>query len=315
MISKRERTLHYRRALFFVDTEYKFRLEYFIDIVHDMFSSLEDRRVVLSDNTILECRRYQKSNRGIFMQVVAYSPGEEMSIVPHSTKKNDHDLGTTPPPENADFWDGDINVLVKDNHVVLCTSNLHEKVIEKYLVGMFQKKGFDDGALMFALRKTAPIDKVKLIRQQGIKCLKLGSTLYEASVDHVTRTTVKNAVLRSVWNALSDYFREDESLASILASENVSAEVLIKFDSRKKGGELAHSKLEEIAEKVVQENEGDGNGFVIITGDDQKIRAADLSLSKHVSVIAHGKTVKCDDCWSQIKTYYQELYKIGALEL
>lgn len=138
-MSMRQRTLHYRRAVFLTNPAYQPRLDFFVRDVHGMFRTTEDRQVSVGDS-VIECRRYRETQEGVLMQLVSYCPGEEMSIVPHHKAKNNLDLGTTPPPDGTDFWDGDVNVFISENHIVYCASQATEKYIDRYIVGMCHKK-------------------------------------------------------------------------------------------------------------------------------------------------------------------------------
>lgn len=206
--------------------------------------------------------------------------------------------------------DGDMMVLVADNHVLICSSSLHEKTFTDYLNKLLIDAGFlvEDEIL---LTRVADIDKTKLLAQ-GIKEVHLNSSLFEASIDHAKRKAVSRKIVGGVMDELMAIFEKDKNLSEIMDEENLSAEVVFKFDSRKKGGEVAKARLQKLAEVAAAD---DDESAVFITMNGNKIRGSDVSLKKAVNIKLQGKSVFYDDAFKELRTYYLELDGEGLLEV
>ena len=89
-------------------------------------------------------------------------------------------------------------------------------------------------------------------------------------------------------------------------------DVVLRFDSRRKGGEVAQDAFKRFGEDVIETDSGDH--FEIETLDGQRIKSDDLQLRKRVQLPAHGKTVVSIEARRELEIYFRELGQQGALE-
>jgi len=203
-------------------------------------------------------------------------------------------------------------VLVAGNHVLLCATNLHEKRAERYMIEIIEATGVAPREAQFSLCRKADVDKIQLIRNQGVRSLNLGVSLFEATLDHMERTTVKKRLGGGLMDEVKAMLSEDPELQEIDAAENLSAEIILKFDSRRKDKALGRQRVETLATRLIED--GEDEGFTIVTMEGEKIKGSDISLRKTVCLPKYGKSVFCGDAWRALEEYYYELQAGGLLE-
>jgi hypothetical protein len=167
------------------------------------------------------------------------------------TKKGDDNLDdaevdTAPPPDGAEFMDGDIFLYVRGNHVCMCATGIREGAIHFYLSSIFNKARLPVEATQFELQRVADVNKVKMIQSQGVKEVDLAATLYDASLKYINRRGTPG-LLGVVGKHIGALFGKDSGSAD----ENLMVTLGIRTDGRRKGTVLAAKRLEKIAEDVV----------------------------------------------------------------
>ncbi len=95
-------------------------------------------------------------------------------------------------------------------------------------------------------------------------------------------------------------------------AENITAELVLKFDRREKGDGKGQLRLQDIAKRVVEDEESDG--FKIKTYNNDTLTAQEIVLRKIVKLEKNGKTVFHQDVWRCMSDYFNELRDKGILE-
>jgi hypothetical protein len=215
------------------------------------------------------------------------------------------DLTLVEAPENTEFLDGQFMALVNGDDVVVCRDGLGESNFISYVLGLAEAANMDSAKLSFSLMKRADIDKMELIRREGIQSIAMNTIAHQASVSNVERRIDRrNLRERIAGGALSE-------LKAILGigedvppdAENLKVEVLFSFDKRG-GTELDQRQLSELAEKMIDEEQ---DGFAIKTLQGRTVRADDIVISKPVRVPAFGKSVHHSHVWDELKAFYSEI--------
>ncbi|MCD1636274.1 hypothetical protein K7H91_21160 [Martelella mediterranea] len=80
--------------------------------IHATFEGPTTRRAVVGEK-IVECRGYKEKEDVLGVYLVGYIPNDEVGIVPHTSE----DLELFPPPENADFLDGEMMALISERPI------------------------------------------------------------------------------------------------------------------------------------------------------------------------------------------------------
>jgi hypothetical protein len=309
-VPKKQKQLSYRRAEYFVDAQ-NHSVEGHLRKSLSILKTIEQRRVVMGNSFTMEARHAKPRTRGgVLLHIAGYTPGEEASIVPSKPAAPEADVSTAPPPRNSDYMDGDIMLFARHNDVIVCVNGMHEARVRDYLRGLFEAAGLGDDAANFGLSRVADASKVQLIAQHGVKQVKLNASLYEASLDHIERTSVKQKLLGTVWDEFLAIFADDVKMKEISERENLTAEVVIKFDRRREGGEIGQERLAALATAVVED---DDEGFAIETLEGETIRSNQITLRKAVAIEAHGKSVYYSEAFDELLAYYDELTASGVL--
>lgn len=277
-------------------------LEAVLRLIHERFTSIRERRAFF-ENQVIEGRNIEQLDNGMtLLHLVAYTPDDQISVVPSAGDQVNADLALLDPPDNAEFLDGELMLLVSENDVAICRSGLNESAFINYVVHLGSELSLPTATLEFQLLKRADIDELEMIRREGIKSVSMNSIAHAASVEASQRETLKQSVLGNTLDELKALIGIEEDIPE--DAENLKIEVLLSFDKRK-GTELDQRQLAYIAEKMLEEEEE--SGFVIETLSGRKVRANEVVLSKPVRIEAFGKSVRYKEAWGTLRVFYDEL--------
>jgi hypothetical protein len=179
------------------------------------------------------------------------------------------------------------------------------------MTGIIEATGLPRNASTFSLCRSANVDKLRLIQSQGVKAINLDVSLFDATLDNIDRTTVRQQIGGILMDQVKAMIFKDKTPEEIANAENLTARVILTYDSRKKGMSLGREGVEQLA---IQMLDDDDEGFSIRTAGGQRIKGSDISLTKIVKIQKHGKSVFCSDAWRELETYYYELRADGLLE-
>ena len=286
---RKKKTLSYRRAVYFGTEPGMKTLEQYLAIAHSKLTTIKQRTIKIQSYPVIECRNYKPSDGlGIFMHLASYNPGEQASIVRHVGDDIESDVETTAPPKDTEFMDGDMMVLVADNHVLICATNVHEKTAERYMRHLIKKEAIDKACAEFTLEKVGDINKLKLIKSHGVKSVTLDASIFDASLDYMERKTISSKLGGSLMQEIKALVLKDWGADDVERAENLTARIVLSFDSRKKQAVLGRETLESMATKIIDE---DDDGFMIETLTGEKIRQNQIAVRKSVLLPKHGKSV------------------------
>jgi hypothetical protein len=308
---KKEKTISYRRAEWLIDQPDSISLELCLKQTVNNLKNVKERTVVRATGQHLRLAHIKKSSKGgFYLHLTADTPGEAASIVPTIALTSEEiQISKTAPPANAEFMDGDAFVFIKEDHVCLCTTGMHDTTIRLFLHHLFREAKIRQDATKFDLQKIADISKLKLLQTQGVKEIELRSMLYQATADYTRRKTQTLGMLGAA----------AKQIKSILAMENdVNTDALrvaltLKVDRRRKGITLGEKRIKSLAINLIKDQESDDD-YVIITKDNQKIGPSEIFMRSTVSIDSDGKTVQRDKAWIELKAFYDMLENSGALE-
>lgn len=270
--------------------------------IHGAFGTIRERRARF-DGQVVEGRNILEDRNGMnLLHLVAYTPDDQISIVPRAGEEAAADLALLEAPENTEFLDGELMILVKDDDVALCRSGLAEGAFASYVLQLAERHGLDSTDATFHLMKRADVDKLAMIQREGVKQLSMNSLAHEASIERARRETIKEKVLGS----LLDDFKAILGIEAIVPqdAENLKVEVLLTFDKRR-GTEIDQRQLSFLAQRMLEENEEDG--FMIETLEGRKFRANDILLSERVSIPSFGKSIHHMEAWGALRSFYDKL--------
>lgn len=309
----KKKTLSYRRAVYFGTEPGMKTLEEYLSIAHSKFPTIKQRTIKIPGYPVIECRNYKPSDGfGIFMHLASYNPGERASILRDVGDDSASDVETTAPPKDTEFMDGDMMVLVADNHVLLCATNVHEKTAERYMRFFVKKTATDKACGEFTLEKVGDINKLKLIESHGVRSVTLNASIFDAELTRLKRKTISSKLNGSIMDELKALVLKDWGADEAERAENLTARIVLSYDSRKKKATIGRETLESMATKIIDEEDDDG--FMVETLTGEKIRHSEIAIRKTVLLPKYGKSVLRDDAWSALKQYHSELKSSGTFE-
>ncbi len=312
MAGKKEKTLSYRRAEWLTDIPKGTTLESCLKGAHAVLKTVQDRTIIRdSGQHVSAIKKLAPREGGFFLHLTADTPGEEASVIP-KTKKDTEELevGTVAAPDNAEFMDGDAFLYVKDDHVCMCATGLRDGAVRLFLYEFFDKAGLGDHATKFELMKAANVDKLKMLKTQGVKEIALNASLYQATAQYDKRKSSTGGLLRAVAKHIQAIVQAE--LEDF--DDSLRVQVTIKTDGRvRKHLSLGEKRIEKLATDVVEHAETNDD-FEIITNYGQRVRPDEIFLSETMFIAGLGKSVKRMDAWEHLEKYYKRLRKAGALE-
>ncbi|WP_027390876.1 hypothetical protein [Chrysiogenes arsenatis] len=303
------RTLFYRRAVW--SRSQSNDLERIITDAHQKLSNTENRTFPHRLGKIQGLKYFLAENGGIFLHIGLYRPNQPTSIIPQPSPQSPAtDLSVCPPPDGHDYLSGDIFVLIKNNHVILCPSGVHESIATSYLSSVLLSVDQHELAESYTVDPIVNTDNLRILNREGVKEIELSGALYSASVEHIERTTVQRKLFGSLAQEIRGMFASDVTPNGI---ENLNVRVTISFDSRKKESKLtAASRVADIAKKIVAD-EPEDDGFKIVTGKGNHLSARQMRVSEKVQLRLEGNTVVYNDVMNAVLAYMTTLQRDGTL--
>lgn len=280
-------------------------LQTLVGQVHEAFAVIPQRRAVL-DGRMIECRSARELNGRTYLHIVAYTVDEQISLVTDETEAADAGLELHDAPDDSEFLDGDLFVGIAGNTVGICRSNLGYSAFTQYVVQKATEHGLAAANVAFNLVRRADADALDRIAEEGVKWIDLNALAFQATMARAARVQERGSFIAQigagVWEAASALLGVEVG-GGEEAFENAKASVRLQFDNRT-GTPLDQRSLSDIARALI-ENEDDQ--FAIRTGDNNTIRATDVTLSKKVSLRPFGKSVDRVSAWRELDVYLTEL--------
>lgn len=286
-------------------------LAYYLYHSHNRLPEVAHRTFPLASQEIKGCHVSHPTESECYAHVTLTTPGEPATLVPDAHNAAQADLQQMAAPKQTNFMDGDLWFYLNDNHMLFCSTQLPVSRAKDYIHEILVSTGQPDAVCGFALNQVADVDKIQMI-QNGISSISLGAGLYPASVSYLKRQTVRKYLLNGIINNIRALFEDDPELSEYRDAENITAELLLKFNRRRTGGELGQYRMQSLAEKVVEDEESEG--FRIRTFNNETLTAQNIVLRKRVKIEKNGKTVPHQDVWRNMHDYFEELRDKGLLE-
>ncbi|WP_291969646.1 hypothetical protein [Candidatus Symbiopectobacterium sp.] len=161
-----------------------------------------------------------------------------------------------------------------------------------------------------AFDKVGNANKLQIIHREGVSRIELNADLYEATLGWFN-SSMKKSLMGGIVAGIKTFFADDDSHQDIEPNENVSAKVILSFDSRKKGGKLGLDKMSKMGINLIQEESR--TDYTIVTRDGKRISLNDIQLKRDIEILKHGKTVDRTDAWHKLGVYYKELEQDGLM--
>jgi hypothetical protein len=323
---KKQKRLHYRRAVWVPESdtqEVKNTLEYYLELSHAETEIAQNLTFSFGDHEIA-CADRRLTSDGFYLHLATYSPGGDTSTIVKDSSLRARAISPEPAPQGKDYLHGDIFILVKDNHVLLCPSGARENIAIKYFIFILEKLNKKFSAASFNLAIIANVDKLNMIKNEGVREIVLNSSIYEASKHFIEKNDPKfSGLIPNIVSDLKRIFSEDKDLKNIQQDENINVSLTIRFDGKEKQknlknptfGSVGLKRLTAASRKILDDIDdfNDGN-FEIVTYNNHTITANETQVSEEYSIDKHGNSINKDATWITLKTYYDKLKGSGILE-
>lgn|GEM_PF-1250503 len=330
----KKRPFYYRRAKWDGQKEDK-TLQAILEECHDNMPTVGERTFQSGEGELRGADAERKAGVGFFLHIASYVPDERATTIDKARTSRRSNLYTETAADGREFLNGDIFILIKDNHLILCPSGVRESIAFSYINLVLKKCGFALMLASFQLEKIAKASKMALIAKEGVKAIELNASLYEASVLEIDESEKKNnrskidELVKKASELIEDMFSQDPELSEIRENENLDIKLSLSFDgreARRKGkpegfGELGRSRLKKASEQIIQDLEkpsdelhfGDEDGFKIITGSGNVITPTEIRVSDAFYVKTFGKTLDKQDAFDKLEDYLGRLKISGVL--
>lgn len=319
--SHKLKKFYYRRA-HWEKQEKTTTLEKLLADAHNHLDTVGMRSFTVNSGLEVRGASYKESH-GFYLQIASYDPGGPTSIIDKNKVLRESTVSAQNAPDGSDYLVGDVFVFIKDNHVILCTSGVRENVVDIYIRNILKAYGMKGISQTFELDKVAKTDKLKMIRDEGVKGIDLNTSLYEASLLHLDRDNPKiSSIKKAVADQITAIFRKDQDLKDIKEKENLNIKISLKFDGQEamkhskepQFGESGRKRLEEAAKQVITDYETEQeDGFVITTRSGNTIKANEIRVSDSFYVEKLGNSLSKNSAWTKLKEYYDRLDGEGVL--
>jgi len=296
------RTLSFRTAVSMDDFTgmdgHNRNLQYILDNLHQRYTTVGERQVEI-DGQVLQVRNLETRDGSSMIHLVAYTPDDEIAVVPDADDVETADLILAEAPDETEFLDGEIMFLINGNDVGICRCGIGEGKLYLYVEELARRAGYDTANLAFRLYPRADVDKMAQVMREGVHRLSMNAIANEISI---------NEADTAVESLLSSTLRELGALIGFEPQEAQDIENLkvgVSFDFNKiNGTAIDQQSLTTLAQRILDEDE---HGFVIETLEGNRFKADDVLLMRRVNFEAFGKSIYFRRAWDQLVIFYGTL--------
>jgi hypothetical protein len=306
----RVKTIAYVRAVWLNPTTSR-TLESYIREATKLLKTAEERIVERNTGQKLRMIAYSELDKNILLHIAADTPGEHASVVPTPPPNSaEIKLRTVPPPNDAEYMDGDAFMFVSKNHVCLCNSNLREKTVSSFPREIFKNASLTSISQQFNFMKVASIQKLKMIESSHVVEVRLRSTVQSATASYIRR----NAQTQGVISAAARHIKMLFGNINDVNDDGLNIEVTIKTDRRDRK-HLAESekRAENLAIKLINEQEPEDE-YLIVLANGQTISQSEINVRTHANIESFGKSVDRDKAWDALRDCFDYLVENGIIE-
>lgn len=312
-----QKPIHYVRATYNVNTAPSKPLEQLVRSAMTKLGSMAQTEIAMGSLGVVGIRhRATASNDPLCLAIGAGVPGEKMTTMGLKvTTPADVDHATQAPANRA-FKLSEAFVLIDQNDVLLITEgSFRVATVAGYLRELISKAALRAGDVAFELRKVTNQNKKKVLEDEGIKELRLNTTMYRATqeLDGQSNGAVTvSSRLKSFVGTLKDLFAEDvgEAQRALLAQHwgEVQVCTVIKADGGSRAEAIVLEAMRSVGEDVLDE-EDDSIDVTVITKKGTSIRLGEVNPTKKVRLLRRdgANDLINTEVYSELNDYRDEL--------
>ena len=309
MAASRQKTLSYRRAMWFAQGTAAPPLEKCLRQALSQLKTIPDRTVLRDGRNAKVAKAQDASSEGLLLHLATETPGEPASVVPKVMPDAIAlDLKTEQPPDDGEWLDGDAFVFVHDDDVCLCTTGIHERAVTNFFRHLLEKAKVPPHYRDFDLMKAVDISRLAMLQKQGVKEIEVKGVLYKASADYVRRKAHVPGLLGAIAKEVKLLLHKPHDVTP----DSLQVTLTITTDGRSKYLAVGEKDIKTLAEDIIT-NAEDDDDYVIWTGNRQKITPNEIFVKTIALIEADGKTVGRDKAWNELSKFYANLKTTGVL--
>lgn len=311
---KKSKVVHYARARMAVPPAPDLNLQQLVNSAFRKLTTMSERTVLGSDGAAIQPRhqRLRTSSFGSLFHLASYTTQEAATTVPHPVRDEDEgDLDAAAPPSNAEYMDGEAFLLIRNNDVVVCSTNLADSRVCWYFDKLISKARSLEKLIGLSMSRIANLDTLKMIEEFGVRSITLNAHLYEASLSAHRRKSKRRTLLGPLLAEIAAMASIDASVADANADADLQARVTIRVG--KGQGTIAAAGLSELARSVVTD-ESNLDDLQLELGNGCTLAASRVSLTKTYSIRALNKGLHYSEAFDALDHYFDELKVHHLLE-
>ncbi|MFV3329897.1 hypothetical protein ACNFIA_03060 [Pseudomonas sp. NY15437] len=288
-----QKPIHYVRATYNQNTAPNKPLEQLIRSAMSKLGNMAQTEIAMGTLGIVGIRHRDTTlTNPLCLAIGAGVPGEKMTTMGLKvTAAADLDQATQAPANRA-FKLSEAFVLIDQNDVLLVTEgSFRVPTIASYLRELISKATLRSGDVAFELRKVTNQNKKKVLEDEGIKELRLNTTMYRATQEldgQTNGTATVSSRLKSFVGTLKDLFAEDvsDTQRALLAQHwgEVQVSTVIKADGGSRAEAIVLDAMRSVGEDVLDE-EDDSIDVTVITKKGTAIRLGEVNPTKRVRLL------------------------------
>jgi hypothetical protein len=312
------KTIHYVRAAYLEGAAPAKNFEQLVRQAMTKLGRMDETDISMSTLGVVSVRhRETKTGESLRLAIGAGVPGEQMTTIGIKVAAAyDNDQSTSAPTDRA-FKHADAFVLIEENDVLLVTEGpFRVATVGAYLRELFNKAGLKSETAAFELKKVTNQDIKSVLAAEGIKELRLGTTMYQATDALGEAPSSVKGKLKSFVGTLKNAFSEDVSenqlqqLAEHWGEVQVSTVISAKGGSRAEG--IVLEAMFNVGEDVLEESE-EGVEVTVITQKGTPIRLNEVTPTKSIRLLRRdgANDLINTEVYTELMTYRSELLKKG----
>ena len=269
------------------------------------FPKAKDR--VFDRNTVTRfgCTNFHDDGDQILMHVVQYDEGSKGSFVPKNLDANKTLIEEKDAPTDFDYMSGDVCVMIKGDHILVCGGNLRDSTVQTYLWKLFTAAQLSPQESQFYMSDCANKDNLALIQRYGAREINLNVSTSLGNFENM-KFSNQNSTSRMVQSLFCKTTR-------LMRTASTTAKMTIKGGKLKKDEDPIENWITQQAIQLVSDEE-EGSEYEIVLRNKERIFSNSLRASKEIQVSRHGISFDHAEVWKKMSEYFAELTANKMLE-
>ncbi|SCZ11600.1 hypothetical protein [Pseudomonas sp. NFACC37-1] len=312
------KTIHYVRAVYRDGTAPAKNFEQLVRQAMTKLGRMDETDISMSTLGVVSVRhRETKTGESLRLAIGAGVPGEQMTTIGIKVAAAYDNDQSTSAPTNRAFKHADAFVLIEENDVLLVTEGpFRVATVGAYLRGLFIKAGLKSETAAFELRKVTNQNIKSVLAEEGVKELRLGTTMHQATDALAEVTSSVKGKLKSFVGTLKNAFSDDISEKQLQQLAEHWGEVQVSTVISAKGGsravDIVLDAMLNVGEEVLEESE-EGVDVTVITQKGTPIRLNEVTPTKSIRLYRRegANDLINTEVYSELMTYRAELLRKG----